>query len=53
MAENSGWFGDHIRHKKAGKKGGMSTYKKLGYDFFKKIGSIGGKKHKKVKPKLI
>ena len=38
-----GWFGDRKRHVDAGRKGGMSTAKSYGAEFYSKIGSKGGK----------
>jgi general stress protein YciG len=46
MRKPKGWTSDTDAHKKAGKKGGDATARKYGKEFYKKIGSIGGKRRR-------
>lgn len=42
MKNKRGWFRNSKEHKKAGSKGGKSTFLRYGSAFFKKIGKKGG-----------
>lgn len=37
-----GWHGDPAGHAKAGQKGGESTARKYGREFYEEIGEMGG-----------
>jgi len=48
MKNRKGWFKNSKEHKKAGSKGGKSTFLRYGSAFFKKIGRKGGKNKKEI-----